>query len=154
MAMEPKTLSTIARETEQLYQKLLDHLKKSRDICSTEKERILIDYIIDREHWLAVSFNDLETAQYNGALNTWYYEYTDRHNILISNPADIPFSQMSYEDICEALRQFNADIIDLFTHLKERSECEASTLATDTLLQHISINAKQMSQEIANQEGF
>lgn len=154
MAMEPKTLDTILTETDAFHKRLIAHLRSCKERAPSERERMLLDFICDHEQWLACSLNGLERSQHEGAMNTWFYEYTDRHAILYSNPEDIHFEQMGYDEICEQIRQINNDIIDVFEHLKERSESKASEEALDQLLTHLTTNAKNLSQETANTAGL
>lgn len=154
MAMEPKTLDTILEETEAFNQRLVNHLRDSRDRCKNERERMLLDFITDHEHWLSSSLAGLDRQQSDSALNTWYYEYTDRHAVLFSRPEEIPFDTMSYDEICETIRNINNDIIDLFEHLKERSESKDSEDALAELLHHLKTNARNLSQETANTAGM
>lgn len=154
MTMEPKTLETILEETEAFHQRLVRHLQHCTEKHPNERERMLLHFITDHEHWLASSLEALDRQQYEGALNTWYYEYTDRHAVLFSNPEDIPFHQMDYEDIAEKIRTINNDIIDLFEYLKGRSESGATEEAMDELLYHVKANSKTLSQETADTSGL
>lgn len=154
MAMEPKTLDTIFSETDAFHKRLVAHLRRCKDQAPNERERMLLDFICGHEHWLACSLEGLEHSQYESALDTWFYEYTDRHAILFSNPEDIPFEQMNYDDICEKIRLINNDIIDLFKHLKKRAESKSGEEALDQLLTHLTTNAKNLSQETANTAGL
>lgn len=154
MAMEPKTLATILDEVDAFHQRLIAHLQHCRKQCTNERERLLLDFIIDHEEWLSSSLSSLERQQYGNALNTWFYEYTDRHAILFARVDEIPFHEMPYDAIAEKIRDINEQIIDLFQHLKERSESKSAEKALDELLYHVSTNAKTLSKETANTEGF
>lgn len=154
MAMEPKTLETILDETEAYHGRLMAHLKHCRDKASGERERMLLDYIVDHEQWISSALYGLERKQYAGAMNTWFYEYTDRHAILFSDPEQIPFHEMPYEAINEEILEINDQIIDLFEHLKQRSESKGSEEALGELLYHLKANAKNLSQGAADTEGL
>lgn len=154
MAMEPKTLENILDEVDAFHQRLVAHLRHCTEVCENEREGMLLDFVSDHEQWLSSSLEGFERTQYEGALNTWYYEYTDRHAILFSNPEEIPFDKMSYDEIAEKIRNINNEIIDLFEHLKGRSETKASEEAVDQMLTYLKANAKNLSQEIADTSGL
>lgn len=154
MAMEPKTLASILDELDAFHKRLIAHLQHCLEQCPNERERLLLDFIIDHEEWLSSSLSGLEERQYDNALDTWFYEYTDRHAILFARVDEIPFHKMSYDAIAEKIRDINEQVIDLFQHLKERSESKSSEKAVDELLYHVSANAKTLSKETANTQGF
>lgn len=154
MVMEPKTLGNILDETEAFHERLVAHLKRCTEQCENERERMLLDFITDHEQWLSSSLEGLQREQHDSALNTWFYEYTDRHAVLFSKPEEIAFNKMSYDEICEKIRNINNDIIDLYQHLKERAESKDSEAALNELLYHLNANAKNLSKETANTSGF
>lgn len=154
MAMEPKTLETILDETEAYHGRLMSHLKHCREKTQGEREQMLLDYIIEHEQWISSAMYGLERKQYAGAMNTWFYEYTDRHVILFSEPAKIPFHELAYDEINEQLLEINNKIIDLFEHLKERAESKNSEEALSELLSTIKANAKNLSMGAADTEGL
>lgn len=154
MTMEPKTLETILNETEAFHQRLVTHLRRCTEKHPNERERMLLHFITDHENWLSSSLEALDKEQYQGALNTWYYEYSDRDSVLFSNPEDIPFDKMDYDDICEKIRNINNDIISVFEYLKGRAESKATEEAIGELLYHVKANAKNLSQETADTSGL
>lgn len=154
MAMEPKTLATILDEANDYHRRLVAHLKQCAEHCESEREAMLLHFVVEHEQWLASSLAGLELRQRDSALNTWFYEYTDRHEILFSDPSTIHFEYMPYNEICEKLRTINNEIIDLFEHLRERAENKDSEEALRELTSHLAANAKNLAQETANTEGL
>lgn len=149
MAMEPKTMADVLKLTQDWHQKMSKHLASSADATGSERNEMLLNYLSEHEDKLAKTLGTfLEKADLR-ALDTWFYEYTDRHKVIHQNPSDIPFSQMSNDEITGEIGQLHDQLVDLYTHLHERAE---SDTARGVLAQLLDIEESQSKTIISGAE--
>jgi len=122
MVMEPKTIESILYLSHQyvfrLYHRLLECSKSHRD----ERASMLLEYLSVQEEQIAYTLEKFMAITDKEVLNTWFYEYTDRHSLAHSNPAQIEFSRMTSDEIQRTVGNIHLNLIDLFEHLSMRAE--------------------------------
>lgn len=136
MAMEPKTMSDVLELTRRWHQQLSQHLHSSAGETGSERNEMLLDYLSEHERKLAATIEDFQRDANLEALNTWLYEYTDRHKIIHRDPHQIPFTRMSTDQITGEIANLHDQLVDLYKHLHERAESDS---ARETLQQLLDI---------------
>ena len=154
MTMTPKTLQDIVDETRAFHQRLISHLSLCKLYCPTEREKMLLNFIVEQSNLLSSSLTGLENIQDKESFRTWLYEYSDGYTILQTQPENIAFNTMEYGEICETIRQINNQIIDLYEEINQRSHSPKPEMATAVLLEYMQANTKQMAEQTANVEGL
>lgn len=136
MAMEPKTMSDVLKLTQDWHHEISKHLQNNAESTDSERNQMLLDYLSEHEEKLSKTLETFREKADLGALDTWLYEYTDRHKIIHQDPRDIPFKQMSSEEITGEIGQLHNELVDLYNHLHKRAESDA---ARDVLAQLLDI---------------
>jgi len=136
MAMEPKSMNDILTLTRQWHRQLSDHLHRSADETGPERNHMLLEYLAEHEQKLAQTLEIFAEKADLRALDTWFYEYTDRHKIIHKDPHQIPFTRMDNHEITAEIAQLHEQLVDLYTHLHQRAE---SGTAREVLAQLLEI---------------
>ncbi len=149
MAMEPKTMADVLKLTQDWHHEISKHLQSSAEDTDSERNEMLLNYLSGHEDKLSKTLATfLEKADLR-ALDTWLYEYTDRHKVIHQDPSDIPFSKMSNDEITGEIGQLHDQLVDLYTHLHERAE---SDTARDILAQLLDIEESESKTIISGAE--
>lgn len=136
MAMEPKTMADVLQLTQDWHHQISKHLEDSADDTSSERNQMLLDYLSEHEEKLSKTLETFRETADLRALDTWFYEYTDRHKVIHEDPHEIPFSEMSNHEITGKIGKLHDELVDLYHHLHERAESET---AKDVLAQLLDI---------------
>ncbi len=136
MVMESKTMEDILKLTQAWHAQLSHHLQENADNASSERNKMLLDYLSDHEARLSDILQTFREKADLRALDTWLYEYTDRHKIIHQDPREVPFNQMSDKEISGKIAELHQGLVDLYTHLYSRAESHS---ARDTLGQLLDI---------------
>lgn len=134
MAMEPKTMSDVLELTRRWHKQLSQHLHSSADETGSERNDMLLEYLSEHEQKLAETLEYFQRDADIEALNTWFYEYTDRHKIIHRDPHEIPFTRMSNDEITGEIAVLHNQLVDLYRHLHERAESETAREVLQQLL--------------------
>lgn len=154
MPMEPKPLKDAISDVELFNRRLLAHLIMCRKKCQKTREAMLLDFLIERQTWLASTFEKLEQRCYGDEQEAWFYIYTDDYSVVYSSPEEIPFQDMDYEAICEKIKSINDQVIDFLGYLHERSESKEPEEVTQALLHHAITNMRYIERSAANSQSF
>jgi len=115
--MKVETLRDVLHWTTEFHQHLSSCLQYCADKNESEREKMLLAYLAKHESELASVVNNFEkTANING-LNTWCYEFMDKHPIVQYRHGNVPFSGLSATDIMTVIVDQHQQIIDLYRHL-------------------------------------
>lgn len=136
MAMEPKTMADVLKLTQDWHHEISKHLEESADETDSERNQMLLDYLSEHEEKLSKTLESFQETADLRALDTWFYEYTDRHKVIHEDPHKIPFSEMSNHEITGKIGKLHDELVDLYKHLHERAESET---AKDVLAQLLNI---------------
>lgn len=154
MAMIPETMHDILDVTRQLHRELSQHLSQSADDNASERSQMLLNYLAEHEERLARTLETFQKKADLGSLDTWFYEYTDRHRVIHLDPAETPFAKMEASEIEQEMGQFHDQLIDLYTHLHERAENNTAKEVLAQLLELETTKAKLISFESGRSQEF
>ncbi|VUD41325.1 hypothetical protein TDB9533_00465 [Thalassocella blandensis] len=122
MTMLTKTTDDILKLTSDYHQALASSLDEGAYQVPDERCGLLLNYLANQESKLCSTIKNLRRDMKENELRTWFYEYSDRHAIIHSDPRDIHFSTMNPEDIQASISDIHNSLIDLYQHMYERSE--------------------------------
>ena len=134
MAMIPATMDDVLSLTQRFHQQLSDRLSAGARQNARERERLLLEYLAEHENKLARTMETFRERTDLGPLNTWFYEYTDRHKIGQFDPAKLDFKADDCERIASELAELHDQLIDLYTHLYQRAESQSAKQTLEQLL--------------------
>lgn len=122
MTMLTKTANDILTMTRTFHERLKHQLEMSSREVSGEREALLMDYLAKKEENLLCSFATFQEKASENALETWLYEYSDRHAIIHSDPREVNFTGMKADEIHKTVAEMHNKILDLYRHVYERAE--------------------------------
>lgn len=134
MPMTPKTMNDILNITENLHRQLADNLAHSANEAPEANKQLLTE-MAEHESELARTLKIFQNEGDAGPLNTWFYLYTDRHNIVDRDLSQVPFARMDTKEIADELATLHNQFIDLYTHLHERAEADSPRQLLSQLLE-------------------
>lgn len=149
MSMKPKTLDELLILTRKFYKKLEQNLRNSAESSDDELRSYLLEYIADHEKRLTDVVEKFEQESEKNALDTWFYEYTDRHKIIHSDPDDISFENKNAEEVQEVVMRVHNQLLDLYRHLLARAESHT----VEETLQQLLDYQKSATEKIAYETG-
>lgn len=122
MTMMTKTADEILKTTCDYHQSLASSLDQGAYLISDERAGLLLNYLANQESKLSSTVKTIRHEIGDKEKNTWFYEYSDRHQILHEDPREIMFSEMKTDEIQSSIAKIHNELIDLYEHMYERSE--------------------------------
>ncbi|MDQ2077011.1 hypothetical protein [Marinimicrobium sp. ABcell2] len=154
MVMKPETMNDILEITQKLHRQLADNLVSSADQSPPEREKLLLEYLSEHEDTLARTLDTFQKESDLGPLDTWFYTYTDRHNIVERDLSKIPFGEMDTGEIAAEIANLHDQLIDLYSHLYERAESDSARKVLSQLLDVEKSKGKLISYESGQSGDF
>lgn len=119
--MQVETLKDVLHWTTEFHQ----HLSKCLAHCATqndsERAKMLLDYLADHEKKLTHVVSRFEETGDSNALNTWCYEYVNKHPIVQHEYCNAPFSDLDAAQIMSVIVNQHQQVIELYRYLAERA---------------------------------
>ena len=153
MAMLTKTMDEILKMAGDFHQGLATSLDESAYQISDERSGLLLNYLANQESKLSQVLKGLRLDIGSKELNTWFYEYSDRHSVLHSDPRAIKFEGMSVDEIQEKITTIHNELIDVFQHMYERAENNTIKESLDgiVILYQSTVNRISFNAEVVNE---
>lgn len=149
MAMVPKTLNDLLQITQRFHAEMAKHLTQYTTQQTDERQQLLLQHLAHKEQVLADTLAELKLDSDLGPLQTWFYEYTDRHPIAAFEPSEINLREYDIDSVAALTADWHRELVDLFIYLTERAESDRTEkLARDVLAIEAS-HARQMSYDMA-----
>jgi len=120
--MQIETLKDVLNWTRDFHQHLASCLHHCNDRNQSERARLLLEYLAEHEQKLVAVLDGFTQSASAKALNTWCYEYLDKHPIVRHAQCDQPFAQMSTEEIISEITGQHGQVIDLYRYLHSRAQ--------------------------------
>ena len=128
--MQIDTFRDIIHWTRAYHQQLADCLSNSSTGQSSEKARILLDYLAEHESKLSDALRAFEETDNLKALNTWVMEFLNKKPIKPLNELGAPFENLPAEEIISKIEEEHSQIVELYKFLASRA---VATPAVDLL---------------------
>lgn len=144
--MEVETLKDVLEWTRKFHRNLSGCLRECAGHNESERARLLLDYLAQHENQLAGLVSDFEDQAETRALNTWCYDYMEKHPILHNTHCDVPFQNLGAEEIMNIVTDQHEQVIDLYRYLHARADTEGTRELMDNLKSLEENEAKQMTQ--------
>lgn len=116
--MKIETLRDVLEFTQQYHHNLSESMKQCEIESDIARSKLLLSYLSAHEEKLSETIKHYEEDASLNALNTWCYDYLDKHPILPNAKCDQPFSEWSTEEIINEIERIHNDIINLYKHLE------------------------------------
>lgn len=154
MTMLTKTANDILTMTRTFLERLKHQLEISSGDARGEREALLMDYLAKKEENLLCSFATFQEKASENAVDTWLYEYSDRHAIIHSDPREIDFTSMNASDIHQTVAEMHSQILDLYRHVYERAENHSTRALAGELVEFLESRFEVLSFESSRIEAL
>ncbi len=124
--MNIETLKDVLHWTQQFHQNLGECLSHCADENIDERAKLMLDYLSEHEKVLSNVVTGFENSGNEHALNTWCYEYVNRHPITQHAHCDTPFADLDATQIMEVVSDQHQQVIELYRHLASRADIPAA----------------------------
>ena len=131
MAIE--TLKDVLHWTTEFHEQLSECLEHCADKNESERSKMLLDYLAKQEEKLSHIVNQFEKTGDNGALNTWCYEYINKHPIVRHVHCEATFSKLNATEIMEVFVDQHEQVIELYHYLASRADIPSAKELLESL---------------------
>lgn len=144
--MQVETLRDVLVWTSTFHDNLADCMERCAVKNENPRARMLLDYLAKHERSLSQTVSGFEHTADNKAINTWCYDYLDKHPILNSTECDAPFSELDDEEIMGVVTDQHEQVIDLYRYLHTKAEIPSTQELMDELESLETQETRQMVQ--------
>ncbi|WP_334078617.1 ATPase [Microbulbifer sp. M83] len=144
--MQVETLEDVLDWTTALHRNLSGCLADCAKANDDKRASMLLDYLAEHEQRLSGLVDQFEVGAETKALNTWCYDYMDKHPILHSTRCDVPFQDMDAKEIMDVVSGQHQQVIDLYRYLHARADIDATRDLMEKLKSLEEHEAMQMTQ--------
>lgn len=123
--MQVETLRDVLHWTREFHQCLANCLQKSLEKTDSERVTMLLKYLGDHEAKLVDVLDGFEKMTSENILNTWCYEYFDKHPIIRHQKFDNAFTELEPTAIITEITNLHQQVIELYRYLQDRAEPES-----------------------------
>lgn len=120
--MQIETLRDVLKWTKEFHQHLSQCLSHCADKNTNTRAKMILAYLSDHEESLTKVVSGFETSGNEHALNTWCYEYVNKHPIIQHGHCDAPFSDLDAVQIMEVIVDQHQQVIELYRYLASRAD--------------------------------
>lgn len=132
--MQVENLRDILHWTEIYHRRLSEYLAQCADQQSSERVRLLLEYLSQHERHLSELFEGFEAQSELKALNTWCYEYLDKKPIQLISEQDTPLNQASTQEVMRTIAAQHDQITSLYRYLLARANIPSNIELLERLL--------------------
>lgn len=143
--MRIESIEDVLQWTNEYHSRLAKCLGHCRDASTIERGRMLLDYLAVHERKLAETVEGFRTQSDKGALHTLCYDYLQRYPVKPHPDCDMPFAEMTPEQVMQQIEHEHGQIIDLYKHLRSRVDAISAVELIDELISLEEHQAMQMS---------
>lgn len=147
--MAAQTLDDVLSRTREFHDRLAKCLDKSAENTENPRAELLLNYLRDHEKTLSQMLGKMQGTADRKQLDTWFYEFTQKHNVIRSEPQHKPFSEMATDEIMSEVMDQHEEIIELYRYLYGR----AGTSPAQELLREL-VDFEQHEAMLLAQEGM
>jgi len=119
--------------TQQFHREMAESMQLSAAQTDNERERMLLDYLIEHENELARMIGRYGENASDTALNTWVSAYMEQYPSLEQPARHPPFSGMDTAAIMATVQEQHGRIINIYEHLEDFVQSSANELVRDVL---------------------
>ena len=124
--MQVETLRDVLHWTEEFHRCLADCLDKCVNRTDSERVTMLLKYLKDHEQKLVDVIEAFEKSTNETILNTWCYEFFDKHPIIRHQKFECSFQELEPNAIISEITNLHQQVIELYRYLQSRAEPESS----------------------------
>jgi hypothetical protein len=119
--MAAQTLNDVLSRTREFHSRLSECLGRSSDRTDNTRAELLLDYLQDHEQKLSRALEVMQNSADHKQLDTWFYEFTQKHNVIRTSQENKAYAEMDVDDIMAAVTDQHKQIIELYRYLYGRA---------------------------------
>ncbi len=146
--MQVETIRDVLSWTVSFHKNLKDCLEHCSKQNKDERARMVLSYLSGREGSLERIVKGFEKTADKNALNTWCYDYIEKHPIIEHGHCDSPFKELDMSHIMEKIVNHHGQVIELYTHLYSRVDIDSAKELLDTIKDVEENEIKQIVQSV------
>ncbi len=131
--MQVETLRDVLHWTREFHQHLSQCLAHCSDKNKDERAQMLLTYLSDHEKSLTKVVSGFEAAGDEHALNTWFYDYVQKHPIIQHVHCDAPFAELDAKQIMAVIVDQHQQVIELYRYLAAQAVVPSAIELLETL---------------------
>lgn len=144
--MQAENLKDVLDWTIDFHQQLSLCLADCAKKNESERAKLLLDYFAQHEQDLTKVITEFKKTASSNALNTWCYEYLDKHPIMKHKHTDIPFADLDTLKITETVMHMHQQVITLYRDLMAQIVVNSAHELLEELLSLEEHEAMRMTQ--------
>lgn len=144
--MQIETLKDVLHWTTEFHQHLSKCLLHCADKNESDRAKMLLGYLAEHEEKLAHVVDQFEKTGDSHALNTWGYEYLNKHPIVQHQHCDAPFAELDTMQIMAVIVEQQQQVIELYRDLFARADIPSARELLENLKSLEEHEAMLMSQ--------
>lgn len=133
--MEIKTFAELIDWTRQLHGHLANCLDKAIDENQDERAKLLLAYLSNHEAEIEQIVVEFERQADPKAMQTYVYDLLSHQPIKTSQPCEIPFGKLDFDDICREVFNLHEQMIELYRTLSSKAEIPEARSLLESLLE-------------------
>ncbi|MAX31676.1 MULTISPECIES: ATPase [Halomonadaceae] len=145
--MQVETFQDLIDWTRELH----GFLAKCLQHCSVQQDepraKALLEYLATHEANLESTVASFEQQADPKALHTWVYDYLPHPPISPHQECDLPYANMSFDEICREVFAFHDQVVELYQYLEGRAEIPEARTLIQQLLKMEEHEAMRLSQQ-------
>lgn len=131
--MQVETIRDVLNWTVSFHKNLKDCLKHCAHLNKDERAGMILNYLADHEGSLARIVQGFVNTADKKALNTWCYDYMDKHPIIKHGHCESPYQELDMPHIMERTVANHKHVIELFEHLYSRVDTDSAKELLETI---------------------
>ncbi|WP_282131575.1 ATPase [Pseudoalteromonas aliena] len=131
--MQIETIRDVLNWTVLFHKNLKDSLNQSSKQNKDEGARMMLSYLSEHEESLENIVQGLENTADEKALNTWCFDYIEKHSIIEHVDCNSLFETLDIADIMEKIVNHHEQVIELYIHIYSRVDIESAKTLLDSI---------------------
>lgn len=142
--MQLETIKDVLQWTARFHRHLSECMSHCAEGQKSERARLLLTYLSQHELKLSSLMDAHVTALPSTVLDTWVYEYLNKTPGSLHSVCEEPFSGLTTMEIIAELEQRHAEVIALYSTLREQVPTPLASAVFEELLQLQQKEVQQM----------
>lgn len=131
--MQIETLKDVLHWTREFHQHLSQCLSHCAGKNTDERARMILAYLSDHEKALSQVISGFEASGDEQVLNTWCYEYVNKHPIVRHVHCDAAFADLDATQIMAVIVDQHQQVIELYRYLASRADIPSASELLEAL---------------------
>lgn len=145
--MEVRTIAELIDWSKQVHHELARRLAEDSVKHKTEMARFLLDYLAMHEKHIEQMVQGFEQKADAKILNTYIYDYLLYKPIVLHRASAQPYTELSFEQICNEVFDYHQQIIELCRNLVDKTELPEPKAMLQALLNMEQHEVMRMAQQ-------